>query len=236
VDCGESFNTQDGECDDFNGGPSLEAIVQCKDAGGTILIESSVTVGNQVVLESTDGKSLGILYCVILHLADVAIVQMFDIDASALSLKNTFGSLRLERCDEKNKSSFPTTGPSELVSNTPTNVPTAALSQLASTMPSAQSNGISCRDAGYFTYNYIKRNCAWLFRQPKRVRERACSVELDIAHAVCPETCEMTGFFVFNYIPRSCSWLSRKSKRVRDIACSEDNPARGICTETCNSC
>jgi hypothetical protein len=101
--CEQSVNSQDGfECQDTYGGPSEDddARIECTDADGAEVFSGVVAVGDQISFG--DKKDLpDVIYCAVKD-NEGSMLQEFSIrttDYDDLYLKDIFGSLQLESCD-----------------------------------------------------------------------------------------------------------------------------------------
>ena len=102
--CEQSVNSQDGfNCQDTYGGPSEgdDAQIDCTDEGGAEAYSGTVAVGDQISFG--DKKDLpDVIYCAVKDRKG-SLLQEFNIrttDYDDLYLKDIFGSLQLESCDD----------------------------------------------------------------------------------------------------------------------------------------
>ena len=105
--CAESSNRQgdDGACVDVDDGiPADEEVrITCSD-GGTVLAEKDVIVGGAITVSGeNDGALPTVLECVVTNIDGSTTYQEVTVNTSGevdLSLKDTFGSLQVESCDD----------------------------------------------------------------------------------------------------------------------------------------
>lgn len=105
--CDTTINTQDDDtCEDFNGGPPVEEGVSrifCDDTEGENLHDAYVYVGDEFSIEAPNGGDLpSVIQCIVFETQGSTILQtvtFFTNNDVDLYLKDRFGSLRLEACD-----------------------------------------------------------------------------------------------------------------------------------------
>jgi len=106
--CDQSMNTQDGDtCKDENGGPPSNRAIQvrCDDTKGNVLYDDEVNVGDEFEVTGNNGRDLPqTLRCTMSNMDDDGVFQTVTINTGGdvdLFLKDKYGSLRLEACDDQ---------------------------------------------------------------------------------------------------------------------------------------
>jgi len=97
--CDESFNSQDDTCEDIGTGPSDSATIECRDSSFVVLSVNTVTVGDTFTVALGNAPDTDSISCAIL--SDSILKQTLVVDTTMLTLKDKFGSLQLESCDEQ---------------------------------------------------------------------------------------------------------------------------------------
>jgi len=100
-DCDQSFNSQQDKCEDFGVVPSTRSRVTCKDDDGEVFDSETVTIGDKLTIPNSSNTLRGVLVCDIFETRNNEKIQTLNIDTTSLSLKDVFGSLRLESCDDE---------------------------------------------------------------------------------------------------------------------------------------
>ena len=95
-----------GTCDDSNGGPPTrgESVIKCEDDnGGRTLFEDTVSVGSEFSVEGRNGKLPETLSCTVTDEdgKELQTVTMKTGGREDLYLKDKFGSLQVEACDDQ---------------------------------------------------------------------------------------------------------------------------------------
>lgn len=105
--CGQSVNTQDDDtCRDFNGGPSSsgKARIRCDDGGGNVLYDDDVRVGEEITVSGNNGGDLPTTLSCEVFDSENDVLQTITLNTGGnadLYLKDSFGSLELTACDDR---------------------------------------------------------------------------------------------------------------------------------------
>ena len=107
-DCGQTMNTQNGDtCEDFHDGPATsgDCRVRCDDGHDNVLYDTIVSVGDEFEVAGNNGGALPeTLSCSVTDTDGGRVFQTVTLNTGGdadLYLKDKYGSLQLEACDDQ---------------------------------------------------------------------------------------------------------------------------------------